>query len=301
MLERLKKILPEKSEQEIIEHIKHRETKKSSKQRAGAAAQDYKVKCQLIENNGLKEVERLREEINARSKSIKASIENDLKRKEMQLRLKAMRLEREEVQKRDAENQVQAIAKKNGDEYEKEINRTQRILTTKQALMKHQTQQMKDQEESCINILRDDFAVEIQSLKQQHANMDRTNYREEQIKNKLMAQQKAESEAMRAEEVRLERLNTLAATVPYYQSIMDKESDIHKSTEARKNDVYGGRSDLADFQSGKMKSFTEAKLFSDSKFRLGNALHEAGVAHSTYARDVVRNAIPRADAPYHTN
>ena len=92
------------------------------------------------------------------------------------------------------------------------------------------------------------------------------------------------------------RLNNLAASVPYYKDIMNKSSDIHKTTEARKQDVYGGRSKLADFQSGRLKSFTNEKVFSNANFRLGHALHEAGVANSAYARDAVRNAIPRVEA-----
>jgi hypothetical protein len=87
----------------------------------------------------------------------------------------------------------------------------------------------------------------------------------------------------------------LAASVPYYRNIVTTSSDIYKTTEARKNDVYAGRGELADFQSGKFKSFTEERVFSDSKFRLGNALHEAGVANTTYARDVIRRMIPRRE------
>lgn len=193
-----------------------------------------------------------------------------------------------------AEKHMQAIAEKAGNDYEKEVKRTQRLLEAKQTIMKHQTQQMKTQEgNNCIKI---DFATKIEGLKHQHTNRKRTTYRQERIKSEDMEQKKADEEALRLEEIRLERLNALAASVPYYKSIMDKTSDIHKSTQARKHDVFGGRSDLADFQSGKVKNFTNEKLFSDSRFRLGNALHEAGLANSTYVRDVVRQAVPRVEA-----
>ena len=295
LFERLKKEIPGKSEQEMmqnyLEYLEFHKTKKANKQKAEAASQEFKKKCQEIENNGLREVERLRNEFDARSKRMRANIDNDLKRKEMYLRLQAMRLEREEVQKTEAEMQLQAIAKN----YEKEANRTKRMLETKQTLMKHQTQQIQESEESRINNLRGDFAVEIESLKHQHVNRERTNYRQERIKSKIIAHKRVEGEALKVEEIRLERLNALAASVPYYKSIMDKSSDIHKSTEARKNDVYF-RSNLADFQSGKLKSFTNDKIFSDANFRLAHDLHEAGLARSTYARDVIRNAIPRVEA-----
>ena len=105
----------------------------------------------------------------------------------------------------------------------------------------------------------------------------------------------AEAEALRAEERRIERLNALASTTPYYEAIMDKSADIHKSTHARKMDIYD-RPKLADFQSGNLKSFTNDRVFADANFRLGNALHEAGLAKTDYARDVIRVAIPRSEA-----
>jgi len=294
LLGRLKNDMPEKSEQEIMRYLEHHKNKQANKQKIEAAARELNRKTQMIENNGLKEVERLRKEIDDRTRRSKANIEIDLKTKEIDLRLRAMRLEREEIQNADADRRRQAAAREVGDVYEKEMHRTQRKLETKQAL--HQALQTEGLKENCVNELQDDFAVEIQTLKCQQVRRERTTYRQEQIENKRMTKKEADDEAGRAEEVRLERLNALATSVPYYKSIMDKTSDIHKSTEARKNDVYGGRTELADFQCGKLKSFTEDKIFSDSKFRLGNALHEAGLARSTYARDVVRNAIPRAEA-----
>lgn len=120
-------------------------------------------------------------------------------------------------------------------------------------------------------------------------------YRQGKEKEKLTARMKAEQEALRDEEKRLGRLNSIAASVPYYGTIMKANSDILKSTESRKNDIYQGRSELADFQCGNLKSFTNEQLFSDTKFRLGNALHAAGLARTKYARDVVRDVIPRCE------
>ena len=262
--------------------------------REKTASQEFNKKCQEIENYGLQEVERLRAQADERSKRMRARVASETKRKEMRFRLQAMRLERERVLVTKAEKHMQAIAEKTGNDYEKEVKRTQRLLKAKQTIMKHHRQQMKTQEgNNCIKI---DFTTKIEGLKHQHTNRKRTTYRQERIKSKAMEQKKADEEALRLEEIRLERLNALAASVPYYKSIMDKTSDIHKSTQARKHDVYGGRSDLADFQSGKVKNFTNEKLFSDSRFCLGNALHEAGLANSTYARDVVRQAVPRVEA-----
>ena len=120
----------------------------------------------------------------------------------------------------------------------------------------------------------------------------RRNEREKKIKHlKDIAVQ-----ASRAEIQRLERLNNIAANVPYYSSIINKKSDLHKSTIARTNDVFEPESSgLADFQLGekRIRSFTTEKLFSDQRFRLGNALHEAGLAKTQYAKEVVKRLIPR--------
>eukprot|EP00956_Cyclotella_meneghiniana_P040092 scaffold186349_cov36-Cyclotella_meneghiniana.AAC.1 len=129
-------------------------------------------------------------------------------------------------------------------------------------------------------------------------NKERTRQREAKRQDKISSKVKADMESAKAEERRLERLFALAASVPYYGTLLNNITpDIHKTTEARKNDVYMSRDNsLADFQCGlqQLRSFTNDRVFSDIKFRLANALHEAGVARSTYARNVVRDAIPRA-------
>ncbi len=230
-------------------------------------AANLERKLQAIEKDGLKEVERLRELFIARFQSNKARIERNLKQKEMTLRLKTLRLEREESLKSEAKRQVQAAAKKVGDDHQKELQHTLRVLESKRAVLKHHAQQVEAQTENCIHKLRDDFADEIESRRRQHTNRTRSNYRQAQIDRRNVAQKIAEEEVARAEETRIERLNALAVSVPYYKAVLDIQSDIHKTTEARKNDVYAGPSELADFQCGNLKSFTQEKVFSNSNFR----------------------------------
>jgi hypothetical protein len=122
--------------------------------------------------------------------------------------------------------------------------------------------------------------------------------REMQRQSKIKSKQMSDVESAREEVERLERLSVLASSVPYYRNIINTVPDIHKTTKARTNDVYTGRdASRTDFQCGlqQLKSFTNDKVFSDPKFRLANALHEVGVANSTYARDVVRQTIPRQE------
>ncbi|KAL7548031.1 hypothetical protein ACHAWF_011317 [Thalassiosira exigua] len=294
LLHHLKQALPTKSEEELSAHLKHHRSRRANKQRLEVAAREFKKMCQEIENNGMGEVENLRRQFSEKRKMARARTENDLRRKEMHLRVQAMRQERDGHHQARKEEETQNIVSEAGDCFKKEVDRTQRMLEAKQKCMNRRAQQI--QQLDAYNNPKGDLAVEVEKLKLRHSNRERTNYRQERMKNKVEARRKAEDEAFRMEEKRLESLLKLAASVPYYKSIMDTSADIHKSTEARKNDVYGGRTGLADFQCGRMNSFTNEKVFADANFRLGSALHEAGVAHSTYARDVIRNAIPRTEA-----
>ena len=100
---------------------------------------------------------------------------------------------------------------------------------------------------------------------------------------------------------RLERLNALASSVPYYSTINAIQPNITKTTKARMNDVfvpycdYNDGNYLKEFQQGtrKLTSFTNEHLFQDAKFRLANALHQSGIANSAYSRVVVKRLIPR--------
>ena len=295
LLKRLRRDLPGKEEKEIVEYLNFLRQKKINKIKVDAVTQDFNGKCQLIESNGLKEIQRLRNQFTSTSERKRVQDDNELKRKEMSLRVKAMRMEKE-AKKVENEIQAQAMARKTGEDNDKELQRIQRLIEAKRTLRKHQTKQMEDSMETRTNEFQNDFISELKGLQQQQMNRERSKFRQGKLISKEVAKQEACQQAARLEEKRLAKLSNLAASVPYYQSIMDTTSDIHKTTKSRENDVYGGRSKLADFQSGNLKSFTNDKLFSDKNWRLGNALHEAGVANSTYARDIVRAQIPRVEA-----
>ena len=111
---------------------------------------------------------------------------------------------------------------------------------------------------------------------------------------------RALEEAAKAEELKYERLSQLAATVPYWDNILDVRANIHGSTVARENAVYHKDSTgLTAFQHGlsKLHSFTNDKVFSDRAFRLGHALHERGISHTAAARDAVALCCPRQRNP----
>jgi hypothetical protein len=218
-----------------------------------------------IEKDALEDIECLREDINARFQATKSFITTNLKRKEMTLRLKAMRLERESLQKIEAERRTQAEAKDARDAHRKEMQQTIRVLESKDALLKHQAHQLDVQKENSMHI-KHDLAEEIKSQSQQLKNKNRSLFRQSQIERRIATKKVADEKAALEEESRIARLNELATRVPYYDSIMEKLADIHKSTEARKHDVYA-RPKLPDFQSNNLKSFTNEKVFSNPNFR----------------------------------
>jgi len=293
-VKRLTRNLPSKSAIEIIEYLDYYKRKKIQKQKAEAAAQDLRNKCQTIEEKGLKEIDRLRKEYTTKYEQYKDKNDIELKSKEMNIKLKSLRLKQDERQQSKVEQQEQAAAQKAQDEHKRKALLIYRHTVAKQSISKHQAQQIRQQEEANANELRDDFINELDNLQQKKTNRERSEFRQEQIELREINQQEADMEALREEELRLSRLNTLASSTPYYNNIMNKEADIHKTTFARKQDFFR-RSQLPDHQSGNLKSFTTDRVFSDSKFRLSNALHEAGVSNTAYARDVIRQAIPRAE------
>lgn len=129
--------------------------------------------------------------------------------------------------------------------------------------------------------------------------IERVKFRRDELLRKNEKRLNAMEETRKKKVEREEKLNELAASVPYHSSIIAKKSDLSKSTAARLNDIFESSSDseLKDFQQGlkKMTGFTNQRVFSDPKFRLAHALHESGKAKSAYSLAVVRQLIPREE------
>lgn len=252
---------------------------------------EYTMRLQTIEDNGMKAIQNLKKDLESQYKSILQKKEINLKRNDVKLRVQSQLLEYGKItKKRDLkwqEEESEAATKKNA----LEVRSMERSMLSKQLLWNHRKASNE------LNSSSKTAEAEALRISKHRVNKERTRHREAQRKGKISCKMKADLESAKAEERRLGRLFALAASVPYYGTLLNITPDIHKTTEARKNDVYTSRDNsLADFQCGlqQLRSFTNDKVFSDSKFRLANALHEAGVARSTYARNVVRDAIPRA-------
>ena len=258
-----------------------------------SASQEDAKMLKTIENNAIKALTELRNEMERRYTSNSEKKQNKFRSNSLRLQIQTQQIEKENSIKVKQMRQMEERGKLIDFKNKQELQLLEKSMASKQALWERQTTNATE-----TTGIKADFESEVARLSKHRENKERTKKREIQRQNKITSQQHANMASSKAEELRLERLSALAASVPYYRDIINAESDIHKTTEARKNDVYMCRdASLADFQCGlqQLRCFTNDKVFSDSKFRLANALHEAGVAQSVHARNVVRQAIPRSE------
>lgn len=171
---------------------------------------------------------------------------------------------------------------------------------TNAALQKWKETRHQEMEQQRVEDCARKYQEELIRLERLKKNGERVSYRETLHLHKMDEKRKALEEAARAEELKYERLSQLAATVPYFDKILDVQPNIHGTTVARENAAYHEDSTgLTAFQHGlsKLHSFTNEKIFSDRAFRLGHALHEKGISHTVAARDAMALCCPRERNP----
>ncbi|EJK49949.1 hypothetical protein THAOC_31127 [Thalassiosira oceanica] len=232
-----------------------------------------------VEKIGLKRIALLRSTLSKEIESVDAKRLNEHKSKELQLRMKQDELTR-----------VSKSANKENEDHERELEKAKRRYESSKLILNHDDGQPTEGD------IEKDVTLNIEKFKEHLARKNRTSYRQLEREMKSTLQSERAEEAAREEEARLFRLQALASSCPYTKTLQGLTADIHKTTESRKQDVYSGRNDLLDCQANRQTNFGTDRLFSDSKFRLGNALHEAGIANTSAARDAVRMAIPRTEA-----
>ena len=189
-------------------------------------------------------------------------------------------------------------------EEQKELERAEQLrkqrAETNAALQKWQETQHQEKERQRVEDCARKYQEELDRIERMKQNEERVSYREKKLLHKLDEKRTALKEAARAEELKYERLSQLAATVPYWDNILDARSNIHGTTVARENAAYQeDTTGLTAFQHGlsKLHSFTEEKIFSDRAFRLGHALNEKGISHTVAARDAIALCCPRERNP----
>jgi len=245
-----------------------------------------KTRYEQVKKKGIDRVEDLQRRIFEKSRRTTNKAKSEAKQQQLHAQLKLSRLQQQLKQ-----NQQESSSLECKDIDEKVIG-VQRRLEDMQVLAKHHLERLQDHEKENAEVLLQEEMIKQRKMS---FNRERSTFREEQREQKIIAKQEQESKMMRERELQLERLSALALSCPYQKTITDLQPDIHKSTNARQNDFFRRQSDLADFQRGRQTSFTDEKLFSDTKFRLANSLHEAGINKTIAARDVIRNVIPRTE------
>ncbi len=238
-------------------------------------------------------------ESNRREVATLASIRKELK-EECSHRLAELREAREKAAliAMNEEQERRLVQEKKEEEHaaQREKERTE----TNAALEQWREAQRQEEERQRAEDSARKYQEELDRIERIKANGERVSYRETRLLNKLDEKRKALTEAARAEELKYERLSQLAATVPYWDNILDVSPNIHGTTVARENGAYHeDATGLTAFQHGlsKLQSFTNEKVFSDRRFRLGHALHEAGISQTAAARDAVARAAPRERNP----
>lgn len=135
-------------------------------------------------------------------------------------------------------------------------------------------------------------AAEAERQRQAEIDRSRVSYRDSKRTQKLDSIEQLRWQAAKKEAARLRAIAAIAASVPYAEAIAQAQSDLSKTTAAF---------DQAVFDAGKAvinNGFSDKKLFADPRFKLGYALHAAGVNSSAAAASAVQRACPTAPTPF---
>jgi hypothetical protein len=293
-IDRLVLELPQKTKADIVNHWNWWEKRIFTKDKQKSSTNTLRKKKQIIVEAGLRSIESLRQSVSMKLDQSLHNAAYDVLKESQRKRLELLRdlrenAEREALHKIDA-NTALALEL----EHRKQQQEVERRAAELKALTLYREEREKKLEEAQKCVIDELKKASIESERKLPILKQRTTYRErlrlqkiEERKLELMFQFEREQE-------RIERLHKIAHSVPYYQKIKECKANIHKTTCARKYDLYEkDDSGLADFQSNKMQNFSNEKLFSNIRFKLADALFSSGVANTTYAQSIVKAMVPR--------
>jgi len=263
----------------------------------------YQREMQQISRRAIKQVDDvIAREVNRREQATLASIRKELK-EECSHRLAQLREARQKAASIAMKEQQERRLVQEKKDHEHFALRDKERADTNAALEQWRETQRREEERQCVEDSARKYQDELDRIERMKANEERVSFRETRLLNKMDEKRRLLTEAARAEERKFERLSQLAATVPYWDNLLDVQAShgtVHATTVARENGAYHeDATGLAAFQHGlsKLHSFSNEKVFSDRNFRLGHALHEAGISQTAAARDAVARAAPRERNP----
>jgi hypothetical protein len=293
-IDRLLLELPQKSKAEILNHWNWWEKRKFTKDKQKSFTDNLRKKKQNVAKAGLRSIECLWKSISIKIDQSLHKAAYDVLKESQRTRLEILRelrenAEREAMHKTDANSSLVLEF-----ERKKQQQEVERRAADLKALTLYREERQRKLDETK-NFAADEFKrASLEYDRKLPILKQRTSYREslrlgkmQERKLELMIQYEREQE-------RIERLDKLARSAPYYLKIKQCKADIHKTTCARKNDLYvKDDSGLADFQLNKMQNFSNERLFSNIRFKLADALFSSGVANSSYAQSIIKAMVPR--------
>jgi hypothetical protein len=297
LMERLAMQIPDTQPAVFQSMLSQYNEQKMARQKSEDAKANYSRKKEALVQWALKGIEATKQSLIKRAEQDYINGISSLMRQEQHERLETLRAARELKQKEDDEKreEIRQIRER----WEREAKEA---WDAEHAASKAEVEKYKEklrQEDEARKLMKkmQEDEEEKERVSRMEVNEERVVYRGVVIQEKIRAAQyEIELKAIRERE-KVDRLSALAATVPYWDKVLAAEADLSKTTKARENDVYcEDLSGLYSFQQGdgKLRSFTNEKVFSDVRFRLGAALHAAGVSHTAASGAMIRQLIPRA-------
>jgi len=292
--ERIKLELPNATTKQIKANIAHHVRRKYEAQhRKNAEISLKRVNSQIVDW-GLKRITTVKCLITENMQAELMGKINATIRQEQQARLLVLRTAREEATKIENEK-MKLLKEQKQKEIDAEAARLKLEHNEKRAMVDSYHQEL-----AAMKAIDDERKVEEDKMEEEERklrmeeNKERITYRFILNQEKMRALEHEANLKSLAERERLERLSALAASVPYFEKILNAKADLSKNTVCREHDIYEeDLRGLHDFQSKQLSCFSNEKVFSDVRFRLGAALHAAGVARSAASRSLVKSIVPR--------
>lgn len=170
LVSRLKNELPDKSTDEIMDHLLSHNDKKSVKRKMKIAADVFRKQQGDIEQKGLKEIEEIERAMMDRSKREEETIRFELKRKKIDLHLKELRRKRSNKDRNESNQKVQMEITKRTNGIEKEVNSMLRRLEAKKGIWKQQNEALEERVEI---ILGNNLGAELNRMQRKKSNSKR--------------------------------------------------------------------------------------------------------------------------------
>jgi hypothetical protein len=293
-IDRLLLELPQKSKADVLNHWNWWEKRKFTKDKQKSYTDNLRKKKQNVVKAGLRSIECLWQSISIKIDHSLHKAASDVLKESQRTRLEILRelrenAEREAMHKTYANNSLVLEL-----ERKKQQQEDERRAADLRALTLYREERQRKLEEAQ-KIAADEFKrASLECGRRLPILKQRTSYRESLRLGKMQERKLELIFQYEREQERIERLDKLARSAPYYHKIKECKANIHRTTCARKNDLYEkDDSGLADFQLNKMQNFSNERLFSNIRFKLADALFSSGVANSSYAQSIIKAMVPR--------